>query len=92
MAERGEEQFLRVMDNPDIYWEFDLVGDRRIVGRVLNYLKTTQGIPLTLMVMVGHKEEFVRTHTGFTQTRAWDEHLEIPWTIIQTIRKHKESK
>ena len=45
-----DDRFLRNIDNPDFYWTFQLVGRRNVTGRVINFLWTSQGIPITLML------------------------------------------
>lgn len=65
-----QKQFLKDMDDSDIWWELELArAYGSVTVRVINYKKTAQGIPIILYV----QEPGSRSY-------------EIPWTAIQTIR------
>lgn len=65
--------FLRNISDQSIYWTFGLIGRKKIVGRVIHFLWTTDAIPITLMIQ----------EDGQTKP------VEIPWSSIQTIREGK---
>lgn len=43
-------QFMQLIDNKEVVWTFTVIGDVSITGRVINYMQTSQGIPITLKV------------------------------------------
>ena len=86
MVEKGEPQFLRNISNPDLIWQFELVGHRVIVACVINYEKTTQGIPITLYVQQVRLSHETGKHVMDYKP------MDIPWTIIQTIRPIKREQ
>jgi hypothetical protein len=50
MEEQESSMFLRNIGNPEFTWTFKLIGRKTVVGRVMDFLWTEQGIPVTLAV------------------------------------------
>lgn len=69
-----EDQFLKNIAKPDFTWKFNLIGRKTIVGNVVDFLWTDQGVPVTLAI----------------QPIDGDDVVEIPWTSIQHITIAKE--
>lgn len=47
---KEDQRFLTNIDNPDKYWIIELAGGKVVHIRVINYVKTTKGEPITLYV------------------------------------------
>jgi hypothetical protein len=63
-------QFLALINNNEVIWQFDIIGDVSVVGQVTNYTMKSDGIPITIEVKP--RPDSIKT-------------VEIPWTSIQTI-------
>jgi len=61
-------QFINNMDNPTIVWKFWLA-ETQLVGTVVTYVKDSNGLPMTIMVLLSDMGRIV----------------EIPWVAIKTI-------
>lgn len=44
------EQFLRLIDNQNCWWKFNIIGNAEVTGQVTDYLMDTRGTPITLKV------------------------------------------
>lgn len=66
--------FLRNINDTTLYWKFTLVGRKIVIGRVIHFLWTAEGIPITLMIKQDDKKN----------------PIEILWTNILTIEQTKD--
>jgi hypothetical protein len=48
--EDRDKKFLRNIEDTEIVWTFQLSGNRKITGRVIGFLWTSEGIPITIHV------------------------------------------
>lgn len=58
VVEEKDQRFLRNIDDSEFYWTFQQVGRVKVIGRVINYLWTSQGVPITLTIETDAGESF----------------------------------
>jgi len=45
-----DDRFLRNITNQNFTWTFQLIGRRKVIGRVITFIWDANGIPITLMI------------------------------------------